>query len=228
MEITYYGHSCFLVSLHGIKILFDPFISPNPLASGVDVKAIQPDFILISHGHEDHVADVEEIAKQSNAKLVSNFEIIQWFAEKKGCDNGHPVNHGGTIALANGVFAKYVNAVHSSSLPDGSNGGNPGGWVIEHEDGAFYYSGDTALTYDMKLLREFHELDFAFLCLGDNFTMGVKDAAIAAGFVGVDDVIGMHFDSFGYIEIDHEHAKEHFEKKGVSLSLLNINETISK
>lgn len=228
MEITYYGHSCFLVTLNEVKILFDPFISPNPMASGIDVKGIQPDFILISHGHEDHVADVELIAKQSGAKLVSNFEIIQWFAEKKGIENGHPVNHGGTVELMNGIFAKYVNAVHSSCLPDGSNGGNPGGWVIDYEGGSFYYSGDTALTYDMKLLREFHDLDFAFLCLGDNFTMGVKDAAIAAGFVGVTDVIGMHFDSFGYIEIDHEYAKQHFDKKGLNLSLMNINETISK
>lgn len=227
MDITFYGHSCFLVDLDGTKILFDPFISPNPLAKEVVVSNIKPDFILLSHGHEDHVADVKQIYNQSDAQLIANFEIISWFNEK-GLKNTHPVNHGGTVTLANGITAKYVNAVHSSCLPDGANGGNPGGWVIKHANGTFYYSGDTALTYDMKLLGEFHKIDFAFLCLGDNFTMGIEDSVKAAAFVGTTDVIGMHYDSFGYIKIDHEYAKQYYKEKGVHLSLLNINETIKK
>lgn len=227
MEITYYGHSCFLVNLKGVKILFDPFITPNPIASHVDVEAIETDFILISHGHEDHVADVESIAKRTGAKIISNFEIVSWFGSK-GLENSHPLNHGGKIELSNGVHAKYVNAVHSSVLPDGTYGGNPGGWVIESDEQSFYYSGDTALTYDMKLLGEFHKLDFAILCIGDNFTMGIEDSAIAANFVNVKEVIGMHYDSFGYIKIDHESAKKHYKNKGLNLTLLNINETITK
>lgn len=228
MEITYYGHSCFLVDLNNVKILFDPFITPNPIVKNADLNSIEADFILITHGHEDHVADVEYIAKRTGAKVISNFEIVSWFASKKSIENSHPVNHGGKIKLENGITAKYVNAVHSSVLPDGTYGGNPGGWVIESSEGSFYYSGDTALTYDMKLLSEFHDLNFAFLCIGDNFTMGIEDSAIAAQFAGVRDVIGMHYDSFGYIEINHEAAKEHYESKGLNLTLFNINETITK
>ena len=228
MEITYYGHSCFLVDLNNTKILFDPFITPNPIVNEVDLDSIQADFILVTHGHEDHVADVEYIAKRTGAKLVSNFEVVSWFASKKGIENNHPVNHGGKIELKNGITAKYVNAIHSSVLPDGTYGGNPGGWVIESSESSFYYSGDTALTYDMKLLAEFYDLNFAFLCIGDNFTMGIEDSAIAAEFVGVNDVIGMHYDSFGYIEINHEAAKQHYKSKGLNLTLFNINERIIK
>tara|TARA_Y100000739_G_C20592140_1_gene458450 strand:+ start:400 stop:1086 length:687 start_codon:yes stop_codon:yes gene_type:complete len=228
MNITYYGHSCFLVDLNDIKILFDPFITPNPIANKVDLDSIKADYILISHGHEDHVADVDYIAKRTGAKIISNFEIVSWFASKKGIENNHPINHGGKIELKNGITAKYVNAIHSSVLPDGTYGGNPGGWVVESTKMSFYYSGDTALTYDMKLLGEYHNLNFAFLCIGDNFTMGIEDSAIAAQFAGVQDVIGMHYDSFGYIEINHHAAKKHYEKNGLNLTLLNINETITK
>lgn len=227
MKITYLGHSCFLVVLDGVKILFDPFITPNPIVNGVDVDKIETDFILISHGHEDHIADVESIARRTGAKIISNFEVISWLGSK-GLKNSHPLNHGGKIELAKGVYTKFVNAVHSSVLPDGTYGGNPGGWVLESSNQSFYYSGDTALTYDMKLLGEFNNLDFAFLCIGDNFTMGIEDSAIAANFVGVKEVIGMHYDSFEYIEIDHKNAKEHYDKKGLNLTLMNINETITK
>lgn len=227
MKVTYLGHSCFLVDLDGTKILFDPFITPNPIVNEIDIDKIETDFILISHGHEDHIADVESIAKRTGAKVISNFEVVSWFGSK-GIENSHPLNHGGNIKLTEKISAKFVNAVHSSVLPDGTYGGNPGGWVVKSPNKSFYYSGDTALTYDMKLLAEFDKLDFAFLCIGDNFTMGIEDSAIAADFVGVKDVIGMHYDSFGYIEIDHENAKEHYNKKGLNLTLMNINETITK
>lgn len=228
MKITYYGHSCFLVDLDGVKILFDPFITSNPFAGKVNVNKIEADFILISHGHEDHIADVELIAKRTDAKIISNFEVTSWFSTEKGLKNSHPLNLGGKVELLNGIKAKFVTAIHSSVLPDGSYGGNPGGWLIEHKSGSFYYSGDTALTYDMKLLGEFSRLDFAFMCIGDNFTMGIEDSAIAAGFVGVKEVIGMHYDSFEYIKIEHEAAKRHYSSKGLNLILLDINETITK
>lgn len=228
MNITYYGHSCFLVDLNNIKILFDPFITQNPIANEIDLDSIQADYILISHGHEDHVADVEYITKRTDAKIISNFEIVSWFASKMGIEKNHPLNHGGKTKLENGITVKYVNAVHSSVLPDGTYGGNAGGWIIESPKMSFYYSGDTALTYDMKLLGEYHNLNFAFLCIGDNFTMGIEDSAIAAQFAGVKDVIGMHYDSFGYIEINHQAAKKHYEDNGLNLTLLNINETIRK
>ena len=224
MKVTYYGHSCFVVETGGKKLLFDPFITPNPLASDIDIDQIQADFILISHGHGDHVADVEAIGKRTGAKIISNFEIVSWF-EGKELANAHPMNHGGSYGFDFGS-AKYVNAVHSSTLPDGSPGGNPGGFVISSPDGTFYFSGDTALTYDMKLIGKDHKLNFAFLCIGDNFTMGVKDAVRAAKFIKCDTIIGMHYDTFGWIKIDKEKAVKAFEKKGKKLLLPAIGETI--
>lgn len=225
MQITYYGHACYLVGVEGVNLLFDPFITPNELAANVDVSSIKADYILVSHGHEDHVADVERIAKQTGAKLVSNFEIVSWF-EKKGITNNHPMNHGGSWKFDFGTV-KYVNAVHSSTLPDGSGGGNPGGFVVTTSSGTFYYAGDTALTYDMKLIGATHKLDVAMLPIGDNFTMGIDDAVIASEFIACDNIIGMHYDTFGFIEIDHEEAKSKFSAQGVELSLLKIGQTVT-
>lgn len=224
MKITYYGHSCFGVEIEGKHLLFDPFISPNEKAAHIDIDAIPADYILISHGHGDHVADVASIARRTGATLVSNYEIVTWFAGQ-GFKENHPMNHGGKWKFDFGTV-KYVAAVHSSGLPDGSYGGNPGGFVIETPTGTFYYSGDTALTYDMKLLGEFHQLDFAFLCIGDNFTMGVDDALVASGFIQCDRIIGMHYDTFGYIVINHEEAKARFSARGKTLYLPEIGEHI--
>ncbi|MCH7401782.1 metal-dependent hydrolase [Belliella kenyensis] len=225
IDITFYGHSAFMVHIAGKSILFDPFISPNPLASEINVDSIKADYILISHGHEDHVADAAQIAKQSAAMLVSNFEVATWFSEQ-GVEKFHPMNHGGSKVFEFGKI-KYVNAIHSSTLPDGTPGGNPGGFVIRHDKGCFYYAGDTALTYDMKLIGEEFNIDFAFLPIGDNFTMGIDDAIKAADFVGTNKIIGMHFDTFPYIEIDLESAKKTATKAGKELILLNIGESIT-
>ena len=224
MQLTFYGHACFAVEVEGKKLLFDPFISPNEKASAINVDGIEADYILISHGHEDHIADVESIAKRTGAKLISNFEIITWFG-KKGIENGHPMNHGGSWEFDFGTV-KYVNAVHTSSFPDGSYAGNPGGFVITSKGKTFYYAGDTALTMDMKLIGEYEKLDFAVLPIGDNFTMGVKDAVIAADFIDCNKIVGIHYDTFGYIEIDHAKAINEFSKKGKELMLLEIGETI--
>lgn len=224
-KFTFYGHSCFSVEIAGKKILFDPFITPNPLAKGIDPETIEADYVLISHGHEDHVADALEILKRTGAMLVSNFEIVTWFGQQ-GIENAHPLNHGGGVDLPFGRV-KYVSAVHSSVLPDGTYGGNPGGFVVESADTSFYFSGDTALTYDMKLLGEMHTLDWAVLCVGDNFTMGHADAAICAEWIGVKQVVGTHFDSFPYIEIDHEAAIKSFADKGITLHLPAVGDTLS-
>lgn len=224
IEITYYGHSTFLVKVGDKTIIFDPFISPNEKASKIDVASLRADYVLISHGHEDHVADAEAITKASDAMLVSNYEVAVWFAEK-GIEKYHPMNHGGSKKFDFGKV-KYVNAIHSSTLPDGASGGNPGGFVIQHEKGCFYYAGDTALTYDMKLIGEEFKVDFAFMPIGDNFTMGIEDAIKAADFVGTDKIIGMHYDTFPYIEIDLEHAKKAAAKAGKELILLNIGDSI--
>lgn len=225
MKFVYYGHSSFAIQLDGgTRLLFDPFISPNDLASEIDVDSIEADYVLLTHGHADHVADAESILKRTGATLISNFEVAGWF-EKKGIENSHGMNHGGGFDFPFGRV-KYVNAVHSSSMPDGTYGGNPGGFVIETPEGSFYVSGDTALHYDQKIIGERHRLDFAVLCVGDHFTMGPEDAAIAAGWVGVTKAIGTHYDTFPPIKIDKDSAKGVFAERGVELLLPAIGETI--
>jgi L-ascorbate metabolism protein UlaG (beta-lactamase superfamily) len=225
MKFTFYGHACFGVETNGKHLLFDLFITPNEKASRVEVNKIKADYILLSHGHEDHVADVVKIANNTDAKLVSNFEIVSWFTGK-GIVGGHPMNLGGKWDFDFGSV-KYVNAVHSSVMPDGSYGGNPGGFIIKTKEISFYYAGDTALHMDMKLIGEYEKLDFAVLPIGDNFTMGIDDAIIASDFIKCDKVIGVHFDTFGYIEIDKEEAKRKFLEKGKELIILEIGQTIT-
>jgi L-ascorbate metabolism protein UlaG (beta-lactamase superfamily) len=224
MKITSFGHSCFSVETAGKTLLFDPFIKPNALASAVDFAAIRADYILISHGHFDHIADAVELAGQTGATVISNFEIYTWLG-KQGVTNAHPMNHGGAFTFDFGRV-KYVAAVHSSLLPDGANGGNAGGFVVENAEGSFYFAGDTALTYDMKLIGEEYAIRFAFLPIGDNFTMGAKDATRAAAFVGCKTVIGMHYDTFPPIKIDHAAALDTFKAVGLTLHLPAVGSSL--
>jgi L-ascorbate metabolism protein UlaG (beta-lactamase superfamily) len=223
MKVTYYGHACFSVVVSGKTLLFDPFISGNPLAKAIDVKSVPADFILVSHGHVDHIADAVEIAKRTNALVIANFEVATWL-NQQGAPCVHPMNHGGGYQFDFGR-AKFVTAIHSSTLPDSTFGGNPGGFVIESADGNFYFSGDTALTLDMKLIGESTPLKFAALCIGDNFTMGPDDAVKAAEFVRCKEILGVHYDTFPPIKIDHAAAKEKFRASGKTLHLLRPGET---
>ena len=225
MKVTYYGHSCFAVETAGKMILFDPFISPNPLAASVDVASLKPDFILISHGHLDHVADVETIALSSGATIVGCYEVVEWFG-KKGIEKRIPMNSGGTCSLEFGRVT-FTTAIHSSGLPDGSYGGQPGGFRVETAEGAFYYSGDTALTRDIELMAAAGELKFAALCIGDHFTMGFRDAATVASWLGCKEILGVHYDTFPPIRIDHEAAKKAFSAKGARLHLPGIGESLA-
>ena len=225
MKITFYGHSAFGWESGGIHVLFDPFISPNEKAADISIDEIPADFILLSHGHADHVADVESIARRTGAKVVSNFEVIQWFASK-GVENGHPMNHGGSWTFPFGKV-KMVNAVHSSSMPDGSYGGNPAGFVVSTEEKDFYYAGDTALHTDMSLIGDEFDIDTAFLPIGDNFTMGIEDAVKAAKLVGASHVVAMHYDTFPYIEIDHAAAEKSFREANIKLSILSVGATLN-
>src|SRR5579862_3393526 len=223
MNFTYYGHSCFAVELGGRTLLFDPFITPNPLAAGIDVKSIRADYILVSHGHQDHLADAVGLAKQTGATVIANYEVAMWLG-KNGAAKFHPLNHGGAWGFDFGRV-KLVNAVHSSGLPDGSYGGNPGGFVVESAHGNFYYSGDTALTMDMKLIGESTRLRFAALCIGDNFTMNLEDAIKAADYVKCREILGLHFDTFPPIKIDHQAATDKFKAARKQLHLLQAGAT---
>jgi L-ascorbate metabolism protein UlaG (beta-lactamase superfamily) len=173
--------------------------------------------------HFDHITDTAAIADQTGATVVSNFEVISWLG-KNGVKNTRPLNPGGTYASEFGRV-KCVNAIHSSSLPDGTYGGSAGGFVVESADANFYYSGDTALTLDMKLISETTKLKFAVLCIGGNLTMDIDDAIRAADLLQCKDVLGVHYDTFPLIKIDHAAAKEKFRSKGLTLHLPPISGT---
>ncbi|MBS1641454.1 MAG: metal-dependent hydrolase [Bacteroidetes bacterium] len=224
MKLTYYGHSTFLVEVGGKKILFDPFISYNELAKNIDIHSINTDYIFLSHGHIDHIADCIAIAKRTNAKVVCSFEIHEWL-NKQEVSNTHPMNTGGKWKFDFGTV-KCVVAQHSSGLPDGSYGGNPMGFIFTTTEGNFYYSGDTALTLDMQLIPLWAKLNYCVLSIGDNFTMDVADAVKAADFIKCNTIVGVHYNTFGFIKIDTEQAIKYFADAGKKLLLPKIGETI--
>jgi L-ascorbate metabolism protein UlaG (beta-lactamase superfamily) len=225
MQLTYYGHSCFSVQVNDKNVLFDPFISGNELAKDIRIADIGADYILLSHGHSDHILDCITIAQATGAKVVCTWEIHEWL-NKNGVKNTRPINTGGTVNFDDFAM-KCVVAQHSSSLPDGSYGGNPVGFIIYSKKGNFYYSGDTALTMDMQFIPKWAKLNFAVLPIGDNFTMGYTDAVVAAQMIECRKIVGVHYDTFGYIKIDHQKAKKAFSDARCELILPAIGETIT-
>jgi L-ascorbate metabolism protein UlaG (beta-lactamase superfamily) len=223
MKITFYGHASLGITITDVNIIVDPFISGNSKASHIDINYLEADYILLTHAHQDHILDVEAIARRTNAVIVSNAEIANYYS-KKGFQS-HPMNHGGSWNFEFGNL-KYVNAIHSSSFPDGTYGGNPGGFVIEGERKNIYIAGDTALTIDMKLIPMRTKLDLAILPIGNNFTMDVEDAILASDFLECDKILGYHYDTFAYIEINKDQAIKQFFDKGKDLMLLNIGDSI--
>lgn len=224
MKFTFYGHSSFAVEIKGKKIVFDPFITHNELAKSIDINKIEADYIFISHGHDDHIADLVTLARRTNATVVGAFEIMTWLG-KQGLERVHPMNTGGQWKFDFGTV-KCVVAHHSSGLPDGSYGGNPLGFLFTTEEGNFYFAGDTALTLDMQLIPRFAKLDFAVLPIGDNFTMGADDAIVAAEFIQCKRIVGVHYDTFGYIKIDKEKVTQQFANAGLELLLPAIGSSI--
>lgn len=223
MKITFYGHASLGIEVGGKHIIVDPYITANENAKHIGIMQLKADYILVTHAHGDHILDVEAIAGNTGAIIVSNAEIAGYY-EKKGFPT-HAMNHGGSWKFDFGIV-KYVTAIHSSSFPDGTYGGNQGGFVIESEHKNIYIAGDTALTYDMKLIPLRTKLDLAILPIGSNFTMDVDDAIIASDFLECDKILGYHYDTFGYIKINHEEAIKKFFDKGKDLMLLDIGSSL--
>lgn len=224
MKFTYYGHACFLVEVAGKKLLFDPFISGNDLANDVEISGIECDYILLSHGHSDHVVDVFRIADNNDAQVIAMVEVANW-VEKKGYKNTFAMNMG-PVEMEFGQL-RMLPGQHSSSLPDGSYGGSTAGFLIKSDEGSFYYAGDTCLTMEMKLLPYYAKLDYAIMPIGGHFTMNAEDAVIAAEFAEVSKVIGVHYNTWPPISIDTDKAQEAFKNTGRELLLPGIGETIT-
>lgn len=223
MKFTYFGQSCFLLELGNHKLLFDPFITGNELASHINIEEIKADFILVSHAHDDHTHDLVSLAKQTGAQVIANWEIYSCLL-KQGVDNVHPMNFG-TFDFPFGTLT-MMQAMHSSSFADGTYGGAAGGFIIASQHGNVYYSGDTSLFLDMQLVPFYAQLDCAILPIGGNFTMNVPQAIKASEFIQCNKVVGVHFDTFGYIKIDHQAAIDSFKQAGKTLILPQIGGTI--
>jgi len=198
INITWYGHACFLIEANQAKLLIDPFINGNPLAP-VPADAIEADYILVSHGHGDHLGDTIDIAKRTGATVISNFEIQNWVV-KQGIKNVHPQHIGGGFDYPWGRV-KLTIAQHGSALPDGTYGGNPCGFLFYIEGKKIYHACDTGLFFDMKLIGE-EGIDLAILPIGDNFTMGPDDALRAVKLINPGHVVPIHYNTFDVIKQD--------------------------
>jgi len=197
VKITYHGHACFTIQTSKANLLIDPFLTGNEMA---DVKPdqVNPDFILVTHAHGDHLGDALPIALRTRATVISNYEIYNYMVTNGA--QGHPMHIGGSHVFPFGKV-KLTIAHHGSSFPDGSYGGNPCGFLLWLEGKVIYHAGDTALFSDMKLYGE-EGIDVALLPIGDNFTMGPQDAVKAVGFLQPKVAILMHYNTFPVIAQD--------------------------
>ena len=226
IKYTFVGHGTHLLDINGVKVLIDPFFDDNP-ATDVAADSVEADYILVSHGHGDHIADAVSIAKRTGAKLISNFEIYSWFGEQ-GIpeEQRHPQHIGGSFEHPFGKV-KLTIAHHGSGLPDGSYGGNPAGFLITADGKKLYFACDTSLFYDMKLYGK-EKLDLAVLPIGDNFTMGPDDALKAVKFLKPKQVVPCHYNTWPPIEQDAEAWKKRVEKKTkAKVSVLAAGESLT-
>ena len=207
VELTYHSHACFGIEVDGTQLLIDPFLTGNALAD-VTADEVQADYILVSHGHGDHIGDSVDIAKRTNAQVICNFEVSTWF-QKQGIE-AHAQHIGGGFNHPFG-YLKLTQALHGSMLPDGSDGGNPAGFLLTTPgDKKIYLACDTGLFGDMSLIGE-EGIDLAVIPIGDNFTMGPTDAVEAVKLLSPKVVIPMHYSTFDVVEQDPAAFKEKVE-----------------
>ena len=224
INVTWYSHASFLIETDKVRLLVDPFISDNPL-SPVKADEVQADFIFVSHGHGDHVGDSVPIAKRTGAVVVSNYEIQNWITAQ-GVQHSHPLHIGGGFDWPWGRV-KLTIAHHGSMLPDGSYGGNPGGFLFYLNGKKIYHACDTGLFFDMKLIGE-EGIDLAILPIGDNFTMGPDDALRAVKLIEPMQVVPIHYNTFDVIKQDAQAWAIRVKKEtGTDVVVMKPGDTIS-
>jgi len=221
-KLTYFSHSAWQIESNAHTILIDPFLNDNP-TSPVKAEDVSADFIIVTHAHGDHIGDTIAIAKDNNATVISNFEIANW-CSAQGV-SAHPMHIGGSRKFPFGVV-KLTPAFHGSSFPDGSYGGMPTGVLIMVEGKTIYHTGDTGLFSDMKLIAEMNPIDVALIPIGDNFTMGIDDAAKAVEFLQPKMAIPMHFKTFDIIEADPKVFIELVKSMGVESLILEYGNSL--
>ncbi len=224
VKYTWYGHATLGIELDGYKLLVDPYFTGNPAAATTADKA-EADFILVTHGHFDHVGDAAAIAKRTGATVLSNFEIAEWM-EKQGVQKTHGQHIGGGHAFPFG-YLKLTPAWHGSGLPDGTNGGAPAGFLLTPKDGKkIYISGDTGLFSDMQLIGQ-EGIEVAFVPIGDNYTMGPDDAYRAVELLKPRHVIPIHYNTWELIAQDADKWAEKVSKLGVKVHVLKPGESVT-
>lgn len=222
MKIKYHGHSFVQLENDKYSILIDPFITGNPVTK-TKVGDLKCNYIILTHGHGDHISDAITIAQKNNAMIISSFEIAN-YAEAHNV-KAHPLGIGGGYNFPFGRV-KLTLAHHSSSFPDGSYAGNPAGVLVTMDGKTIYHAGDTGLFYDMKLIGEMNKIDVAFLPIGDNFTMGIDDAVKAAEFVNAGISVPIHYNTFDIINANPEDFKRKVESIGKKCKVIGICESI--
>jgi L-ascorbate metabolism protein UlaG (beta-lactamase superfamily) len=234
MQLTYLGHSAFILKTSNTKLLFDPFLTGNPVAEAAGITpqnllAQHTDIaaICLTHGHGDHVGDSVFLSAQAQIPVVANYELANWLTAQQSKAVQHfGINMGGTVKFGD-VSVKMVPAAHTSSLPDGTYGGVAAGFIVRTPELCVYISGDTGLMADMKLIAEIEKPDLAVLCIGGYFTMDYIDACLACDLLNIKKAIGVHYDTFGPIAIDHTAAQNHFAAQGKQLILPTVGVPLS-
>ncbi len=199
VEITWLGHAAWLVRVGAVTLVIDPFLNDSPTAP-LRAEDLTVNYVLVSHGHQDHVGDAASIANRCSATLISNFEITEWFRHKHSVQNVIGMNLGGSVSLPFGRL-KLTPAFHSSQLPDGSYGGNPGGFLIQVPGKNLYFACDTGLFGDMQMIGSVG-LDLAVLPIGDLFTMGIEDSLQAIQLLQPRKVTPSHYNTWQPIAQD--------------------------
>ncbi len=204
-KITFYGHACFLLESQETSLIFDPFLDDNPL-SPIKSEEVKADYILLTHWHVDHLGDTFKICRANNSMVISTFEMAKICEARKY--RAHAMHLGGKHNFDFG-FVRVTPAFHGSGLP----GGHACGFIVKFFDHVIYHTGDTCLFGDMKLLGELENIDLALVPIGDNYTMGISDAAMAVEFINPKQVIPMHYNTFPVIQCDPNEFKEKVEER---------------